>query len=58
MWHKWGWIGHTLRKAESSLARQAMQWNPLDGIGKKGETLRDVETNCGKGVQGSKQNLV
>ena len=23
--HKWGWIGHTLRKDESSVARQAMQ---------------------------------
>ena len=42
--HKWGWIGHTLRKNESSVARQAMQWNRL-------------ETNCGKGVQESKQNL-
>ena len=33
--HKWGWIGHTLRKGESSVARQAMQWNPLDDIGRK-----------------------
>ena len=33
--HKWGWIGHTLRKDEPSVARQAMQWNPLDGIGRK-----------------------
>ena len=33
--HKWGWIGHTLRKDESSVDRQAMQWNPLDGIGRK-----------------------
>ena len=24
--HKWGWIGHTLRKDESLVARQAMQW--------------------------------
>ena len=31
--HKWGWIGHTLRKDESSVAPQAMQWNSLDGIG-------------------------
>ena len=44
--HKWGW--HTLRKDESSVARQAMQWNPLDGIGrKKGRPC----VNCGKGVQ-------
>ena len=52
--HKWGWIGHTLRKDESSVARQAMQWNPLDGIGRK---TGDLETNCRKGVQDSKQNL-
>ena len=25
---KWGWIGHTLRKATSSTTRQAMTWNP------------------------------
>ena len=38
--HKWGWFEHTLRKDESSVARQALQWNPLDGIGRrKGETL-------------------
>ena len=33
--HKWGWIGHTLRRDESSVARQATQQNPLDGIGRK-----------------------
>ena len=51
--HKWGWID------ESSVARQAMQWYPLDSIGreKKGETLRDVKTNRGKGVQECKENL-
>ena len=39
--HKWGWIGHTLRKDESSVARQAMQWDPLNGIGRsKGEPAR------------------
>ena len=32
--HKWGWIEHILRKDESLVALQAMQWNPLDGIGK------------------------
>ena len=52
--HKWGWIGHTLRKDESSVARQAMQWNPLDGIvRKKG---RPCET-WRRTVQESKQNL-
>lgn len=25
---KWGWIGHTLRKNEDDIARQAMSWNP------------------------------
>ena len=49
--HKWGWIGHTLRKDESSVERQAMQWNSLDGIGrKKGRPCetwrRTVEGEC------------
>ena len=57
--HKWGCIGHTLRKDESSVVRQAMQRNSLDGIGRrKGKIVLDVETNCGKRVQGSTQNLV
>ena len=39
--HKWDWIGHTLRKDEFSVFRQAMQWNPLDGIGRKwGDLVR------------------
>ena len=25
---KWRWIGHTLRKKESSITRQALTWNP------------------------------
>ena len=50
-WHKYDWIGHTLRNDESSVARQAMQWNPLDGIGrKKGRPCeiwrRTVEREC------------
>jgi hypothetical protein len=24
---KWGWIGHTLRKHETDIARQALFWN-------------------------------
>ena len=44
-------IGHTLRKDKSSVARQATQWNPLDGIGrKKGRpcetSRRTVEREC------------
>ena len=39
--HKWGWIGHTLRKDESSVARQPIECNPLDGIGEeRGDTAR------------------
>ena len=26
--HKWGWIGHTLRKPASNITRQALDWNP------------------------------
>ncbi|XP_050513376.1 uncharacterized protein LOC126889292 [Diabrotica virgifera virgifera] len=25
---KWGWIGHTLRKDNSSIAKTALEWNP------------------------------
>src|ERR1700729_712638 len=25
---KWRWIGHTLRKPDSSITRQALSWNP------------------------------
>ena len=56
--HKWGWIGHNLRKDESSVARQAMQWNPLDSIRIRKGRQRDVEKNCGKRVHEPKQNLV
>ena len=49
--YKWGWIGHTLRKDEYSVVRQATQWNPLDGIGgKMGRPCktwrRTVEREC------------
>ena len=33
--YKWASIGHTLRKDESLVTRQATQWYPLDGIGKR-----------------------
>jgi len=26
--HKWGWIGHTLRKPNSNVTRYALRWNP------------------------------
>jgi len=26
--HKWGWLGHTLRKLSDDMARQALEWNP------------------------------
>ena len=49
--HKWGWIGHIQRKDESSVARQAMECNPLNGIGRrKGRPCktwnRTVERQC------------
>ena len=25
---KWNWIGHTLRKGDDDLAKQALDWNP------------------------------
>ena len=32
---KWGWIGHTLRRPEDNVARQALDWN-LQGKRKVG----------------------
>ena len=55
--HKFGRMGPTLRKNESSVVRQAMQWLAILWMALE-EVRRDVETNCGKGVQGSKQNMV
>jgi hypothetical protein len=26
--HKWGWLGHTLRKSSVDLTRQDLEWNP------------------------------
>ena len=52
--HKWGWIGHTLRKDESSVPRQAMKWNPLDGIGRSKQ--RSCET-CRRTVKKECKNL-
>ena len=41
---KWRWIGHTLRKDVKSIARKAMEWNPLIGAerlsGRRRETWR------------------
>jgi hypothetical protein len=33
--HKWGWLGHTLRKPSYVIARQALEWNPQ---GKRGRS--------------------
>ena len=42
----------------SSVARQAMQWNPLDGIGRKqGRPCETWRRTVQKGEQESKQNL-
>src|ERR1700729_2445791 len=48
---KWRWIGHTLRKPDSSITRQALSWNP-QGKRKQGrpKNTRRLETmkvlNC------------
>ena len=47
--HKWGWIGRTLRKDESSLIRQAMQWTALDVIGEERGDPARREDELGKG---------
>jgi hypothetical protein len=28
MKRKWGWIGHTWRKSQEDITRQALDWNP------------------------------
>ena len=50
---RWGWIGHTLRKPNNSITRQALRWNP-QGKRKRGRPKntwrRDLETDikqCG-----------
>jgi len=25
---KWSWLGHTLRRSDDSIAKQALQWTP------------------------------
>ena len=46
---KWKWIGHTLRKAPTSITRQALTWNP-QGRRRKGRPKntwkRDLEADC------------
>jgi hypothetical protein len=50
MKRKWGWIGHTWRKAEEDITRQALDWNP-PGNRKRGRpkitwkrsTLKDLQ---------------
>ena len=52
--HKWGWIGHILRKMSLQWPDKlcnGILWMVLE------EKRGDLETNCGKGVQESKQNL-
>jgi hypothetical protein len=34
---KWNWIGHTLRKGNEAIEREALDWNP-QGKQKKRET--------------------
>ena len=46
---KWKWIGHTLRKAPSTITRQALTWNP-QGRRRRGRPKntwrRDLEADC------------
>ena len=31
---KWEWIGHTLRKSDGTVCKQALDWNPPTSIGR------------------------
>ena len=35
---KWRWIGHTLRKGDNNIAKEALEWNP-QGIRKRGRPV-------------------
>ena len=45
---RWGWLGHTLRKPDNNITRQALTWNP-QGKRKRGRPRntwrRDLEAN-------------
>jgi hypothetical protein len=40
---KWKWIGHTLRKPQDDITRQALEWNPT-GKKKKGKAMTNLAT--------------
>ena len=64
---KWNWIGHTLRKGNDDLAKQALDWNP-QGTRRPGRpaetwsrTVRTEARNAGKTwneIKGLAQNNV
>ncbi len=40
---RWGWLGHTLRKPNTNVTRQALTWNPPPpGQAKEGETEKHL----------------
>jgi len=41
---KWNWMGHTLRKGNEAIEREALDWN-LQGKRRRGRT-RNVAKNC------------
>ena len=53
--HKWGWVGHTLRTLCTDKLCNRIRWMVLKE--ERVDPAR-LETNCGKGVQESKQILV
>ena len=44
---RWGWLGHTLRKPNTNITRQALTWNPQGNRKRGGVTLR--QTSCKRG---------
>jgi hypothetical protein len=50
--HKWGLLGHTLRKPSDDIDRQAPEWNPQgkQGRGKPRNTWRRTVLEEAKGV--------
>ena len=49
---KWKWIGHTLRKPDGAIEKDALQWNPQE------DRKKDVENIGKQRIRTSRQNLV
>jgi hypothetical protein len=47
---KWTWIGHTLRKGNEAIEREALDWNP-QGKRRKGKSWSEVKRMDGDRIR-------